>query len=77
MYINGTIYWGKKWLTPNREWKRNKHHIPSNKTQWFEKKKVRFVSKREFLTHCIAEKLIPKGLKVTLKAATGTHDQEF
>ena len=40
-------------------------------------KHARFVSHKEFLTHCGAEELVPKGLEVTLEPTTGNHDLEF
>ena len=36
-------------------------------------KQARFVSHKEFLTRCVAEELVPKGLEPTI----GNHDQEF
>ena len=40
-------------------------------------KQARFVSHKEFLTRCVAEELVPKGLEVTLEPTIGNHDQEF
>ena len=40
-------------------------------------KQARFVSHKQFLTRCVAEKLVPKGLKVGLEPTIGNHDQEF
>ena len=40
-------------------------------------KQARFVSHKEFLTRCIAEELVPKGLEVTLEPTIGNPDQEF
>ena len=36
-----------------------------------------FESHKDFLTRCIAEKLIPKGLKLELEPTIGNFDQEF
>ena len=40
-------------------------------------KVTRYESYKDFLTRCIAEKLIPKGLKLELKPTIGNFDQEF
>ena len=40
-------------------------------------KQARFVSHKEFLTCCVSEELVPKGLEVTLEPTIGNHDQEF
>ena len=32
---------------------------------------------KEFLTCCVAEELVPKGLEVALEPTVGNHDQEF
>ena len=40
-------------------------------------KQVRFLSHKEFLTGCVAEDLVPKGLEVTLETTIGNRDQEF
>ena len=40
-------------------------------------KQARFVSRKEFLTRCVAEELIPKRIQVTLEPTIGNHDQDF
>ena len=40
-------------------------------------KVTRYESHKDFLTQCIAEKLIPKGLKLELEPTIGNFDQEF
>ena len=40
-------------------------------------KVTRYESRKDFLTRCIAEKLIPKGLKLELEPTIGNFDQEF
>ena len=40
-------------------------------------KVTRYESHKDFLTCCIAEKLIPKGLKLELEPTIGNFDQEF
>ena len=40
-------------------------------------KKARYASHKEFLQKCIAEKLVPNGLKLELEATIGNHDDEF
>ena len=40
-------------------------------------KQARLVSHKEFLTCCVAEELLPKGLEVALEPTIGYHDQEF
>ena len=40
-------------------------------------KVTRYESHKDFLTRCIAEKLIPKGLKLGLEPTIGNFDQEF
>ena len=40
-------------------------------------KVARYESHNNFLTCCIAEKLIPKGLKLELEPTIGNFDQEF
>ena len=40
-------------------------------------KVTRYESLKDFLTRCIAGKLIPKGLKLKLKPIVGNFDQEF
>lgn len=40
-------------------------------------KQARYESHKGFLTRCIAEKLVPKGLKLELEPTLGNHDQEF
>ena len=40
-------------------------------------KHARYRSHKEFLTCCISEKLVPKGLKLELELTIGYHDQEL
>ena len=40
-------------------------------------KHARYESHNEFLTRCISEKLVPKGLKLKLEPTIGNHEQEF
>ena len=40
-------------------------------------KLTKYESHKDFLTRCIAEKLIPKGLKLELEPTIGNFDQEF
>ena len=40
-------------------------------------KVTRYESQKGFLTRCIAEKLIPKDLKLQLEPTIGNFDQEF
>ena len=40
-------------------------------------KVTRYESRKDFLSHCIAEKLIPKGLKLELGSTIGKFDREF
>ena len=40
-------------------------------------KDSRFKSHRDFLSQCIREKLIPKGLQLMLEPTIGNHNQEF
>ena len=40
-------------------------------------KQARFVSHKEFLTRCVAEELVLKGLEVALEPTIGNHDQKF
>ena len=40
-------------------------------------KQARFVSHKEFLTRCVAEELVLKGLEVALELTIGNHDQKF
>ena len=38
---------------------------------------VRYVSHKEFLTCCIENKLIPKGLELSHEPTIGNYNQEF
>ena len=40
-------------------------------------KHARYRSHKEFLTCCISEKLVPKGLKLELEPTIGNHNQEL
>ena len=40
-------------------------------------KNTRFESHKDFLSQCIKEKLVPKGLELILEPTIGNHDQEF
>ena len=40
-------------------------------------KAVRYKSHKDFLSRCIAEELVPKGLKLELEPTIGNYDQEF
>ena len=40
-------------------------------------KAVRYKSHKDFLSRCIAEELVPKGLKLELVPTIGNYDQEF
>ena len=40
-------------------------------------KAARYESHKDFLSRCVAEKLVPKGLKLELEPTLGNHDQEF
>ena len=40
-------------------------------------KAARYESHKNFLSRCVAEKLVPKGLKLELEPTLGNHDQEF
>ena len=40
-------------------------------------KQGRFVSHKYFLTRCVGEKLVPKGLDVTLEPTTDNHGQDW
>ena len=40
-------------------------------------KNTRFESHRDFLSQCIREKLIPKGLELMLEPTIGNHNKEF
>ena len=43
----------------------------------FKEKSARYESHKDFLSSCITEKLIPKGLKLQLEPTIGNYDQEF
>ena len=47
------------------------------KLKCLKNKVTRYESHKDFLTRWIAEKLIPKGLKLELKPTIGNFDQEF
>ena len=40
-------------------------------------KQVRFESHKEFVSRCITDVLVPKGLELMLEPAIGNHDQNF
>ena len=40
-------------------------------------KQARFVSHKEFITGCVAEELVLKGLAVALEPTIDNHDEEF
>ena len=40
-------------------------------------KAVRYKSHKDFLSRCIVEELVPKGLKLELEPTIGNHGQEF
>ena len=43
----------------------------------FRKKSARYNSHKDFLSCCIQEKLVPKGLELSLKPTIGNYDKEF
>ena len=55
---------------------KNKEQI-ALKLNRFKDKVTRYESHKDFLTRCISEKLIPKGLKLELEPTTGNFDKEF
>ena len=40
-------------------------------------KSIRYESHKDFLNHCLAEKLVPKCLRLELEPTIGKYDQEF
>ena len=62
-------------LTENQK-ERNSTYLAIN-LNCLKDKQARLVSHKEFLTRCVAEELVPKGLEVTLEPTTGNHVQEF
>ena len=40
-------------------------------------KSIRYESHKDFLNRCLAEKLVPKGLRLELEPTIGNYDQEF
>ena len=55
---------------------RNKEQIVL-KLNRLKDKAVRYKSHKHFLSRCIAEELVPKGLKLELEPTIGNYDQEF
>ena len=43
----------------------------------YEDKITRYESHKEFLSRCVKEKVIPRGLKVEVEPTIGNHDEEF
>ena len=42
-----------------------------------QEKSAQWNSYKDFLTRCIQEKLVPKGLELALELTIGNYDQEF
>ena len=55
---------------------RNKEQIVL-KLNRLKDKAVRYKSHKHFLSRCIAEELVPKGLKVELESTIGNYDQKI
>ena len=55
---------------------KNKEQV-ALKLNFLKDKVTRYECHKDFLTHCTAEKLIPKGLKLELKPTMGNFDLEF
>ena len=47
------------------------------KTNRLKDKRIRYESHKDFLSRCISEELMPKGLKLKLEPTNGNFDQEF
>ena len=44
---------------------------------WLKEKSARYTSHKDFLSQCINNKLVPKGLELTLEPTIGNCDQSF
>ena len=47
------------------------------KLSWLKDKSAKYVSQKEFLTRCTENKLVPKGLELSLEPTIGNYDQKF
>ena len=63
-------------LQQKRATNKNKEQV-AIKLNRLKDKVTMYESHKDFLTRCIAEKLIPKGLKLELEPTIGNSDQEF
>ena len=65
-------------LSPNTDVYRNINKVQAAlKLNRLKEKAARYESHKDFLSRCVAEKLVPKGLKLELEPTLGNHDQEF
>ena len=65
-------------LSPNNDVYRNiNKEQTALKLNRLKEKAARYESHKDFLSQCVAEKLVPKGLKLELEPTFGNHDQEF
>ena len=61
-------------LSPNTDINKEQTALNLNRLK---EKAARYESHKDFLSRCVAEKLVPKGLKLELEPTLGNHDQEF
>ena len=64
-------------LLLTEEQKEKKAHYLAIKLNRLKDKNLRYTSHKEFLTSCIKEGLVPKGLELILEPTIGNHDQQF
>ena len=55
----------------------SKYRCTCRLTKLFVRKPARYNSYKDFLSRCIQEKFVPKGLQLTLERSIGNYDPEF
>ena len=65
-----------KFLSPETHNQKSTNHLEI-KLNRLKDKQVRFESHKEFLSRCITDGLVPKGLELMLEPTIGNHDEHF
>ena len=65
-----------KVLSPETHNQKSNNYLAINLNH-LKDKQVRFESHKEFLSRCITDGLVPKGLELMLEPKIGNHDQNF
>ena len=65
-----------KFLSPETHNQKSTNHLEI-KLNRLKDKQVRFESHKEFLSRCITDGLVPKGLELMLERTIGNHDEHF